>query len=161
MSYIYSVIHIRQPFQRLFNYVTTPGTWPQWQPSALKVSGATDYALHVGEKVTEEFQMAGRRGQMTWIVRERQPGQRWVIEGRFAGSQGSGLITYRFTPSAEGTLLEREFTYTLSSSMLYLLDRLLLHRRVQAESDEALRRLKRVLEQEPVLSQVIPKAVLN
>src|SRR5262245_53892173 len=98
MSYIYSVIHIRQPFQQVFNYVTTPATWPQWQPSALTVSGTTDYALHVGEKVTEEFLVAGRRGQMTWVVRDRQPGQRWVIEGRITGSQDSGLITYRFTP---------------------------------------------------------------
>jgi hypothetical protein len=50
------------------------------------------------------------------------------------------------TPEPEGTAFERQFVYTTPTPWLALLDRLLLRRRIAAESAEALRRLKRVLE---------------
>jgi hypothetical protein len=157
MSYIYSVILIRQPVQQIFDYVTTPGNWPQWHPSSLRVKGATDHPLGVGEQVTEDCLVAGRRGQVVWTVRDCLPRQRWIIEGQIIGSLHRGTIVYRFSPSADGTLFEREFTYTLAGPCMRLLGWLGLHRRVQAESDQALRCLKNVLEQKIVISQ--PQAV--
>jgi len=68
-----------------------------------------------------------------------------VITGKILNSASGGVITYALTPQADDTMFEREFIYPVPPLYL-LLDWLLLRRRVQAESAEALRRLKRRLE---------------
>jgi uncharacterized protein YndB with AHSA1/START domain len=145
MTRIYTTIRVEEPPERLFEYVTTPGNWPAWHPSSLGVSGATDHSLEPGEKVTEEYTVAGRRGRVIWTVREREAPRRWVIAGEVEGG-GGGTITYSMTPDVGGTIFERDFVYTMPNALLALLDRLVLCRRVEAESAEALRRLKDVLE---------------
>ena len=61
-------------------------------------------------------------------------------------SGGGGRITYTLTPYDSGTTFEREFVYTMPNALLSLFDRLVFRRRIGAESAEALRRLKDVLE---------------
>ena len=146
MTYIHTNIQVHAPIEQVFDYVTTPGNWPQWHPSSLGVSGATDHSLEPGEQVTEEYNVAGRRGRVVWTVRERDIPHRWMIDGRVEGG-GGGTITYTLTLQANGTTFEREFVYTTPDSSLTLLDRLTLRRRVETESAEALRRLKQVLEE--------------
>jgi len=145
MTRIYTTAQIHTSTDRVFDYATTPGNWPEWHPSSLGVGGATDHSLEPGEQVTEEFQVAGRRGRVVWTVRERVAPRRWVIDGRVEGG-GGGTITYTATPHADGTTFEREFVYTVPNPLLRLLDRLVLRRRIEAESAEALRRLKDLLE---------------
>jgi uncharacterized protein YndB with AHSA1/START domain len=145
MTRVYTTIQIDTPIQRVFDYVTTPGNWPEWHPSCLGVSGATDHSLEPGEKVTEEFRVAGRRGRVLWTVREREFPSHWVIDGRAEGG-GGGTITYTLKPHNGDTTFERELVYTMPNLLLALLDRLVLRRRVEAESAEALWRLKQVLE---------------
>ncbi len=146
MSRILTTVRIQAPVEEVFDYVTTPGNWPEWHPSSLGVSGAADHSLEPGEQVTEEYRVAGRRGRVTWTVRERVAPRRWVIDGRIEGG-GGGSITYTLTPGPDGTTsFEREFVYAMPNALLALLDRLVLRRRVEAESKEALRRLRSVLE---------------
>jgi uncharacterized protein YndB with AHSA1/START domain len=145
---IHTTIRIDEPVERVFEYATTPGNWPEWHPSSLGVSGARDHSLEPGEQVTEEFLVAGRRGRVMWTVREREAPRRWVIDGEVEGG-GGGTITYTITPSADGTTFERDFVYSMPNRFLALLDGLVLHRRVEAESTEALRQLKQALEKEP------------
>lgn len=145
MSRIVSRATIARSLSEVFAYVTTPGHWPEWHPSSLGVTGATDHSLNVGEEATELFLVAGRRGRAHWTVREREEPRRWIIVGRVEGG-GTGTIIYALTPQQGGTLFEREFTYVMNNSLLTLLDRLVLRRRIDAESAEALRRLKAQLE---------------
>src|SRR5438270_4373031 len=145
MTRIYTPIYIPLPMETVFNFVTDPGDWPQWHPSSLGVSGATGHSLEKGEQVTEEFLVAGRRGKVTWTVRERLFPQLWSIEGNIAGSGGQGLVKYTLHPRDNGTLFEREFIYSMSSPLSVLLDRLFIRRRIQAESWQAVRQLKQVL----------------
>ncbi len=146
MTRIYKTIQINASIEQVFDYVTTPGNWPRWHPSSLGVSGATGHSLEPGEQVTEEFRVAGRRGSVVWTVREREVPPRWVIEGQVQGG-GDGTITYTLAPHNGGTTFEREFVYAMPNPLLALLDRLVLRRRVEAESAEALGRLKEVLEE--------------
>lgn len=146
MTRVFSSIQINRPPEHLFNYVTTPGNWPQWHPSSRGVTGAIDHPLEVGEECLEAFRVAGRSGKARWTVRERTVPHRWVIDGR-GDEGGHATITYTVTPHLDGTRFERELLYELPGRWLWhLLDRLFIRRRIQAESDHALQRLKKVLE---------------
>jgi uncharacterized protein YndB with AHSA1/START domain len=146
MTRVYTSTHINKPIDQVYDYITTAGNWPQWHPSSLGVTGATDHSAQVGEQITEKFLVAGRRGEATWTVRERHAPSRWIIEGVVGGSGSGGIITYTLTRKDGGTFFEREFVYHFRNPLFALLDGLLVRPRVEAESSEALRRLKQVLE---------------
>lgn len=141
-----SVISIARPPETVFAYVTTPGHWPEWHPSSLGVSGATDHSLAVGEEVTEEFRVAGRRGSLTWRVTRRDEPNAWEISGS-PGVGGSGTVAYTLTPEGAGTHFVRVFTYDVKGPLFAIINALAYRRRVTAESAEALRRLKLRLEE--------------
>jgi uncharacterized protein YndB with AHSA1/START domain len=146
MTTIVSEITIARPAAVVFDFVTTPAHWLQWHPSSIALSGATDHALGVGEEVTEQFRVAGRRGEVTWRVIEREAPRRWAIAGTVAGG-GSGTITYTLRDESGATAFRREFVYAMPNAFAALLDRLFVRRRIAAESAEALRRLKAAVEQ--------------
>lgn len=146
MTRIYTTATIERGIEAVFAYVTAPGHWPEWHPSSLGVSGATDHALDVGEQCTEHFRVAGREGYVVWTVTECDAPRRWVIAGAIVGG-GSGVITYALTArDGDTTAFERTFEYPIPNPLLALLDTLVLRRRITAESQEALRRLKARLE---------------
>ncbi|WIG59433.1 MAG: hypothetical protein OJF49_002180 [Ktedonobacterales bacterium] len=152
MTRIYTSATIERGIEDVFAYVTAPGHWPEWHPSSLDVSGATDHALDVGEQCTEHFRVAGREGYVVWTVTERDAPRRWVIAGTIVGG-GSGVITYALTAHDSGmTSFERTFEYPTPNPLLALLDTLVLRRRITAESQEALRRLKARLEASGTIS---------
>lgn len=149
MTRIVTSATIARPIEIVYEYVTTPGNWPRWHPSSLAVTGDADHSLTVGEQVEEAFKVAGRRGRVVWRVTEREEPRHWVIDGKIIGG-GGGTITYALSPvTANSTFFEREFVYPLSSPLIALLDRLYVRRRIEAESVEALRRVKAVLETGP------------
>jgi uncharacterized protein YndB with AHSA1/START domain len=145
-SRIYTVVTIERPVDEVYDYVTTPGNWPKWHPASLKVSGATDHSLEVGEQVTEEFTAAGHRGLVVWTVVDRNAPRYWAVEGKVQRAESGGRITYTLSPNPEGTTFEREFVYRLPTVMFYVANKLKLERLITEESDEALRRLEQVLE---------------
>lgn len=146
MTRIHTAANIARPIEEVFSYVTTPGHWPQWHPSSLGVSGATDHSLAVGEQVTEQFIVAGRKGHCVWTVTEREAPNRWVITTVVAGTNTQGQVAYTLTPTTYGAHFEREFVYHPSNILIALLDRLIVRRRVEAESIAAIDRLKAQLE---------------
>ena len=122
-----SAVSIARPPAVVYAYVTTAGHWPEWHPSSLGVIGAVDHPLALGEQVTEEFRVAGRRGRAQWTVIAREPARVWAIEGRVRG-RPAGVVTYELEPAAEGTRFRAL---------------------VGPESAEAVRRLKRAVESAP------------
>jgi len=136
---------IERPVAEVYDYVTTPAHWRVWHPSSLALHGATDHSLQVGEEVTEEFRVAGRNGSVTWKVAAREAPVRWAIRGIVAAG-GNGTITYTLAPVGETTSFRREFVYAMPNWFADLLDRLFIRRRIEAESTEAVRRLKHALE---------------
>ncbi|HCI80810.1 MAG TPA: polyketide cyclase [Ktedonobacter sp.] len=148
MTRIYTTAHIAVPVELVYTYVTTPGNWPRWHPSSLAASGASEHSLEVGEQCVEEFSVAGRHGKATWTVTERVFPQRWVINGIIEGHTTGGMVSYTLHPEGEGTRFEREFTYPTPGLLLTLLDVLVIRKRVRAESEQATRQLKTLLEQQ-------------
>jgi uncharacterized protein YndB with AHSA1/START domain len=151
-TYIHTVVDIKRPPSEVFDYVTTPGNWPRWHPSSLAVRGNIDHPLILGEQVTEDFLVAGRRGTVVWTVIAYQPGRQWAIEGKVAGG-GQGVVSYIITPTESGSRFERNFRYNFRNLLLIILDQVEIRRRVEQESSEALRRLKGCLEKPTVPAQ--------
>jgi uncharacterized protein YndB with AHSA1/START domain len=145
MTTIVSQASIRRPIAEVFDYVTTPAHWLIWHPSSLGLHGATDHSLQVGEQVTEEFRVAGRKGSVTWKVIARDAPRSWTIAGIVAAG-GKGTITYTLTSTADGTAFRREFDYAMPNWFAALLDRWFIRRRIEAESALAVSRLKQTLE---------------
>ena len=144
MAQITTAIEIARPIDEVFEYITTPAHWPAWHTTALGVSGAIDHSLLPGETVAEEVKVAGRRSQAEWTVRDREPPNRWVVEGEVAGG-GKAVITYSLQPTATGTRFERMVDYELPA-LLSMVDGLLVRPRLEGEADESLKRLKEKLE---------------
>jgi len=145
MTTIVSQATIHRPIAEVFDFVTTPAHWLVWHPSSLGLHGATDHSLQVGEQVTEEFRVAGRKGSVTWKVIARDAPNSWAIAGIVAAG-GTGTITYTLTATADGTAFRREFDYAMPNWLAALLDRLFIRRRIEAESTLAVSRLKQALE---------------
>jgi len=144
-----NTIDIARPADRVFDYVTTPGNWPRWHPSSLAVHGATDHPLQIGERVSEDYRVAGRQGRVVWAVTQRERPRHWVIVGTIGGHE-AGTVSYTLTPTATGTRFERVFVYGTAPTPFYaLLNQLWLRRRIEAESTNAVERLKAVLEAIP------------
>ena len=146
MTRIYTSAMIACPIETLYDYVTTPAHWPEWHPSSLGVSDGVDHSLLVGEQVTERFLVAGRKGSAVWTVTERAAPNRWVIQGAIENSKGGGTITYTLSQRPDSVFFEREFIYPATGPLFAVLDALVLRRRIQAESEEATRRLKAKME---------------
>ena len=146
MTRIYNAIQIQKPIAEVFDYVTTARNWTAWHPSSLGVRGAIDHPGQVGEQITERFFVAGNHGTAVWTVRERDVPRRWVIDGIIEGRGTGGTVAYTLTPKDGGTFFEREFAYPAPNLLFALLDALIFRRRVQAESELAVQRLKRILE---------------
>jgi len=145
MTTIVTQASIRRPIAEVFDYVTTPAHWLVWHPSSLALLGATDHSLQVGEQVTEEFRVAGRKGSVTWKVVARDAPNRWAIAGIVAAG-GKGTITYTLTATTDGTAFRREFDYAMPNWFAAWLDSLFIRRRIEAESSLAVSRLKHALE---------------
>jgi hypothetical protein len=68
-----------------------------------------------------------------------------VIDG--TGKDGGyATIAYTLSPHPDGTTFDRELVYAMPNPLLAVLDWLIIRSRMKADSAEALRRLKRLLE---------------
>jgi uncharacterized protein YndB with AHSA1/START domain len=144
MTRIVVAINIHRPIGVVFDYVTTPANWPAWHPASRAVSGSADHSLLIGEQVTEEFVAGGRHGSCVWQVTQREIPYLWTITT--STPQVRAEITYRLKAQGEQTFFEREFTYATSGIWFWILDLLLMRRRMARESRIALEQLKERLE---------------
>jgi uncharacterized protein YndB with AHSA1/START domain len=135
---------IRRPIGTVFDYITTPAHWPAWHPASRAVSGPADHSLLIGDKVTEAFVAGGRQISCIWQVTQREVPCRWKIET--STPQIRAEITYRLQAHGATTHFERELNYAASGIWFWILDSLLIRRRIQRESRIALEQLKERLE---------------
>uniref|UniRef100_UPI003F86978F SRPBCC family protein n=1 Tax=Cupriavidus ulmosensis TaxID=3065913 RepID=UPI003F86978F len=146
VTHIVNEVTIAQPDAVVFDYVSTPANWPDWHPSSLAVTGAAaGHSLLPGEQVTETFSVAGRRGQVVWTAVERTPSSAWMIQGSIDG-RAAGAVRYTLAQTPQGTHFRREFTYAAPNLLFALTNWLVLRKRIEAESTEAVTRLRAVLE---------------
>jgi len=139
---------IARPRAEVFDYVTTAANWLHWQPAVISVNGSgADHSSLVGEEITAKYKLAGRVGSVIFKVVEREEPRLWRIEG--VSGQSKGTIIYEMWPHQGGTRLTRIFDYQPAGLVLKLIDMLVLKRRVERESKEAVRTLTEILTSNP------------
>jgi len=144
VTHVHSEIDIARSPHDVYDYVSTPSTWPRWHPSSIAVSGDAGHSLAIGESVVEEFTVAGQHGFATWRVVRREPDRLWQIEGRIDG-RVAGTVTYTLSARPGGTHFVRDFDYPSRSLLFALVNAVMLHARVVDESQRALVNLQSVL----------------
>jgi predicted ester cyclase len=148
MTVVSNEILIDGPPNLVFDVVTTTRSWPFWHPATEAVSGQTDRPLSLGDQVRERAVLGGRVHEGTWSVTDSERPARLVlqIEG------GRIQIVYTFAARDGGTLLRRELTYQ-PGDFAGGADPDTLATRMHAQSEEALHRLKPLVEFQMPLEQ--------
>jgi uncharacterized protein YndB with AHSA1/START domain len=146
---IADAIDIAAPPQRVFAYVTAPANWPRWHPQSRAVSGVVDRTPQPGEKTIEDFEIAGRKGRATWTSVAVDAPRRWEFSGQGEDGGGRAHIIYTLTPRGSGTHFERDLVYRGSNLAFAIVNALKLRAVMEADSAEAVRRLKRAIEALP------------
>ena len=59
------------------------------------------------------------------------------------------MITYALTSSADGTRFQRTFVYPARNLLFSLLNRISIQSEVEAESEQAVQNIKRIVESQP------------
>lgn len=153
-THITNTVTLRAPPQVVYDFATTPANWPKWHPASLAVQGATDHPLKLGEKVAEEFRLAGRHGILHWTVVDARPPYTWRIEGE-VNRRPAGEVRYTLTPDGTGTRFERDFVYRTPNLLFLILDPIFIGPRVRAESKQGARQLEQIF---ATLAPAIPAA---
>lgn len=147
---IVSATHIARPPHEVFATGATPRTWPQWHPTATSVTGDVDRPVRVGGQVLEQDRFAVLTGSIEWRVSAATPGHGWTIDGVVRGvpfADGTTVsISYELSPTPDGTAVVRTMTYAPAGLGARLLDKVFLRRHNAAQSERAIRGLKRLLE---------------
>jgi uncharacterized protein YndB with AHSA1/START domain len=138
-------VDIAAPPERVFAYVTTPANWPRWHPQSRAVSGVVDRTPQPGEKTIEDFEIAGRKGRATWTSIAVDSPRRWEFEGRSEGGGGARIV-YTLSATRGGTRFERALEYRGPNLAFAIVNALRLRAVMQADSAEAVRRLKQAIE---------------
>ena len=150
MTRIVTTILIERPPAMVFDYVTSPGYWPQWHPSSVSAEmpdgQVADHPLGAGEQAREYIAVGSHRDHVVWTALRCECPRHWVISGR-AGSGGSAILTYELEAQGPGaTLFRRELVYSLPQGVRFLWLGPLIHWQMERSSRLGLRQLKAVLE---------------
>jgi hypothetical protein len=126
----------------VFDLVTTARFWPQWHPASRAVGGVTQRPFQLDDRIHERGQIAGSDFQVTWTVVEHVRLTRVVLQCDAPPAR----ITYAFRVRATGTEFQRALEYDPAAFRAAALDEGKLAALLHAQSEEALGRLKALVE---------------
>jgi uncharacterized protein YndB with AHSA1/START domain len=139
-------VHIKQPLEEVFDFITTASNWPKWHPATVSVSGAVSHPALEGETIVEKVKYGLALDTFSWKVEECQAPNRWAILATSDRYRQKVRIAYTLTPENGGTLWEREMCFYIRKS-LGLLDKLVFSKLLKRNSEKAVRQLKELMEQ--------------
>ena len=82
---------VARPVDEVFDWVTTPGWWPQVSPTTLGIETAdANRPLRAGDRFREQVWIHGWRGHIDWTVELLERSNRCVLTGV---SSGEGIVS--------------------------------------------------------------------
>jgi uncharacterized protein YndB with AHSA1/START domain len=145
---------IAAPIADIYEYAANPRNWVEWYPGTREVEHAPEGLPRVGNEWEESIKIAGMWMRFTWRASEVESPRAWTIEGsakihgplNFVMDGGTATLRHRLEEGEGGTIYRREITFQMSNPIMRLANRLVLKRKMNAELQEALQCLKRILE---------------
>jgi hypothetical protein len=145
---------IAAPMAHIYEYAADPRNWVEWYPGTREVEHAPEGLPRVGDEWEESIKIAGMWMRFTWHATEVEAPRAWTIEGsakihgplKCVMDGGTAILRHRLEETEGGTSYRREITFHMSNPLLRLASRLLLKRKMDAELEEALQCLKRIVE---------------
>ncbi len=140
---------IKAPLEEVFKYIADGENAPDWHPSIEEAKRIMDTRLGVGSTVRYKAKVGPL--ELVWITRavefEWNKGFKDVLVGVEKGPLKSYELRGRFESLDDGTLVELELEYSLSWGPIgWIIDKLLVERRVKRHMQEGLERAKHKLE---------------
>jgi Polyketide cyclase / dehydrase and lipid transport len=143
MEHVTSTTSISGRLSTVFDLVTTARFWPQWHPVTVRVSGVTERPYQLGDVVHEFVAISGVQAELFWVVAEHVRPSRIVL----TSDAPTMTITYSFGRQGEAVQFTRELDYDPDYfARAISIGAAALHRLVQAQSDDALGQLRRLVE---------------
>lgn len=143
MSTITNQIEITGDATAIFDLVTTTRFWTAWHPATTGVGGVTQRPFQQGDQIRERAQIGTRIHEGTWTVIAHERPQRAVL--RMAS--GRLHITYTFQPTASGVEFARTLAYYPEDFAASMPDPVQLEKLMFMQSEQALQKLKGLVEQ--------------
>lgn len=142
MSTITNRIEIIGDATAIFDLVTTTHFWTAWHPATTGVGGVTQRPFQLGDQIRERAQIGSRVHEGTWTVIAHERPQRAVLR-----MENSRLhITYTFQPSAAGVEFARTLEYYPEDFAISVPDPAQLEKLMFTQSEQALQKLKGIVE---------------
>lgn len=127
----------------VFDLVTTTRFWPQWHPATTGVGGVVERPFQLGDRIRERAQIGARTYEGTWtVVAYTRP-----ISATLRGASERIQITYMLQAEGEITRLSRQLEYHPEDFAASVTDPSQLDQLMYAQSDQALQKLKALIEQ--------------
>jgi hypothetical protein len=143
MASVVTSISIKGPVGPIFDLATSARFWPQWHPASRAVGGVTQRPYQLGDVIHEQVQALGKDYRLSWKVVEHVRPERIVLQSMTYKSR----ISYTFTPRGEAVEFRRQAEYDEAELRPIIPDLEALGRQMHEQSEEALRRLKDLVEE--------------
>lgn len=146
---------IARPLDEVFDWVTTPGYWPEYSPITLAVDAPDPLQpLRAGDRFTEHVRVETWRGRFDWTVDAVERPHRFVLSGVSSGetleSRLAGHDTARIelTLSGDGqsTQFTRDLTYPVAGLAAHVEDLMGFGHALDAACDASLQTMVSILE---------------
>lgn len=133
---------ITGPAAAVFDLVTTARFWPQWHPASRAVGGVIERPYQLGDLVYERGEVAGIPFRIAWKVDEHIRPLRTVLRAETP----SVRIIYTLQDQAGTIHFRREVEYDEAAFRAVMPDPGALRGLLHAQSEEAVHRLKELVE---------------
>ena len=143
MSSIVNRIEINGPLADVFDLVTTTCYWPQWHPATIGVGGVTERPFRLGDQIQERAQIGDHTYEGIWTVVEYQH----PVQATLRMQSGRIQIRYTFYAAGAATVYQRELTFYPEDFRASVTDPTRLEKLMHAQSEQALHKLKALVEQ--------------
>jgi uncharacterized protein YndB with AHSA1/START domain len=140
---VINTVRIEGAPEAVFDLVTTARFWAQWHPATTGVSGVTQRPYLLGERIVEQGRIGKGEFRVTWKVAEYARPRRVVLQSEASPVQ----IIYSFDLRGNDTEFTRELKYNPDDLKSISSDPNEVSRLMQAQSDQAVKQLKGLVEQ--------------
>ena len=150
MARLQQELFVDAPPERVFALLAQPERTPEWSPNVLSIRRTSEGPIEVGSTTETVVRALGTRQRAIGRCTVFDPPRRLVIESR-TDLGATSRSDSELTPEGRGTRLRATLDYIVPGGGVgKLFDKLVAERQTRQDFEQALRRLKALLENEPL-----------